>query len=93
MTYAGPDKVSYIPSTAGYPSAIIPAGTVVLTLRGALPVEHLHPGDRLVTRSGASMIERVYAHSPGCFTLEHGSQDPVYVLDKRVCDAYEGGGD
>lgn len=37
---------------AGTPMAIAP-GTPVLTLDGALPVDHLYPGDRLVTRHGA----------------------------------------
>ena len=37
---------------AAAPMAIAP-GTPVLTLDGALPVEHLYPGDRLVTRHGA----------------------------------------
>jgi len=32
------------------------AGTPVLTLDGALPAEHLLPGDRIVTRTGASVL-------------------------------------
>jgi hypothetical protein len=31
----------------------LPAGTPVLTLQGILPVEHILPQDRVVTRSGA----------------------------------------
>ncbi|MDG3042920.1 Hint domain-containing protein [Roseicyclus marinus] len=40
---------------AGAPMAIAP-GTPVLTLDGALPIEHLYPGDRLVTRHGARAL-------------------------------------
>lgn len=35
------------------------AGTSVLTLEGALPVDFLSPGDRVVTRSGSRRIARV----------------------------------
>jgi hypothetical protein len=35
------------------------AGTTVLTLEGALPVDYLEPGDRVLTRSGARRIARV----------------------------------
>lgn len=38
--------------------AIAP-GTPVLTLDGALPVEHLYPGDRLVTRHGARALAAI----------------------------------
>lgn len=37
------------------PIAIAP-GTTVLTLDGALPVEHLYPGDKLITRHGARAL-------------------------------------
>ena len=43
------------------PVGLAPA-TTVLTLDGALPVEHLYPGDRVITRHGAralAAIERV----------------------------------
>jgi hypothetical protein len=35
------------------------AGTVVLTLEGALPVDYLAPGDRVITRAGARPIARI----------------------------------
>lgn len=36
------------------------AGTVVLTLEGALPVEYLSPGDRVITRdSGVALLQTV----------------------------------
>jgi hypothetical protein len=37
------------------PAAIAP-GTTIVTLDGALPVEHLYPGDRLITRHGARAL-------------------------------------
>ena len=42
------------------PCNALVAGTVVLTLDGALPVEHLAPGDRVITRdSGTAVLARV----------------------------------
>jgi len=35
------------------------AGTVVLTLAGALPVEHLTAGDRIITRAGARSLRAI----------------------------------
>jgi hypothetical protein len=34
----------------------VPAGTGILTLDGSLPVEHLTPGDRVITRRGAMRL-------------------------------------
>lgn len=38
------------------------AGTVVLTLDGALPVEYLSPGDRVITRDSGMAILRATRH-------------------------------
>ena len=47
-------------------AAGIAAGTEVLTLDGALPVEFLGPGDRIVTRAGARVLRRLrVAQAPG----------------------------
>jgi hypothetical protein len=46
-------------STDARTLAGLPAGTLVLTLDGALPVEHLTPGDRIVTRRGAAVLRGV----------------------------------
>jgi len=35
------------------------AGTIVLTLAGALPVEHLTAGDRIITRAGARSLRAI----------------------------------
>lgn len=37
------------------PAALAPA-SIVMTLDGALPVEHLYPGDRVITRHGARAL-------------------------------------
>ncbi len=47
-------------------------GTQVLTLDGAIPVEFLNPGDRLITRRGARTLKSIVRH-----TLPEGTQ--------RVC--------
>lgn len=39
------------------------AGTLILTLDGALPVEHLVPGDRIVTRRGAVALRSVVSRA------------------------------
>jgi hypothetical protein len=63
-----------------YPSTTLPAGTIVLTLRGALSVEDLHRGDRVVTKAGASEVKRVHTRDPDNFTLEFDNHETVYVL-------------
>lgn len=37
----------------------IAAGTPVLTLSGAIPIEQIVPGDRVITRSGARIVREV----------------------------------
>ena len=64
---AGFDMTELTPITAGLlvddmgqasPVAIAP-GTTVLSLDGALPVEHLFVGDRLITRHGARALTAI----------------------------------
>ena len=40
-------------------SGAIAGGTVIYTLEGALPVEFLSPGDRIITRNGARHLRHV----------------------------------
>lgn len=43
--------------------AALPPGTEVLSLAGALPVEALYPGDRVITRdAGAQVLKRITRH-------------------------------
>ena len=46
----GPDAVTL---------AGVAGGTVILTLDGALPIEFLAPGDRVLTRAGSRRVARV----------------------------------
>ncbi|RMA42166.1 Hint domain-containing protein [Rhodophyticola porphyridii] len=43
--------------------ASLPVGTTLLTLDGALPVEHLVPGDRVITRDGAYRLRAALRHT------------------------------
>ena len=79
-----PDASRVPPRRMRYPSATLPAGTIVLTLRGALSVETLHRGDRVVTRSGASEVKRVHSRDQDCFTLEFDDHEVVYVLSTNL---------
>ena len=45
--------------TAAVTPAGVAGGTVILTLDGALPVEFLAPGDRVLTRAGSRRVARV----------------------------------
>lgn len=45
-------------------SAALPPGTEILTLAGALPVEALYPGDRIITRdAGAQTLRSITRHA------------------------------
>lgn len=44
---------------AGSSTTGIAAGTVVLTLDGALPVDFIEPGDRIITREGMRVVREV----------------------------------
>ncbi len=47
------------------PAGIAP-GTAVMTLDGLLPVEHLLPGDRVITRCGIAILQDIRVHEdPG----------------------------
>ena len=40
----------------------IAAGTIVLTLDGAMPVEFIEPGERIITREGMRIVREVAVH-------------------------------
>lgn len=41
----------------------VPSGSIILTLDGEMPVEHLLPGDRIVTRnSGRALLASIHRH-------------------------------
>lgn len=75
------DCVQAAPPKAKCPSATLPGGAIVLTLRGALPVENLRRGDRVVTKSGGTPLKRMHFHDGDFFTLEFDRPEVVFVLD------------
>lgn len=77
----------------------VSAGTLILTLDGALPVEHLSPGDRIITRAGARILtaissrpsRRTYVirpHTPGHDrpgeAVTLGARQEILVRDWRA---------
>ena len=51
------------PASALVQQTGLTAGTMVLTLAGALPVEHLVAGDRLITRDGARTLKAIHTRT------------------------------
>lgn len=69
----------------------IAAGTVVMTADGALPVDFLEPGHRVVTRSGIRVLREVHQHrysgpaiSIGEGALGHGRPEQALTLPAHV---------
>ncbi|MGC9368163.1 MAG: Hint domain-containing protein [Paracoccaceae bacterium] len=80
---SGAETVQIVPRQPELTSVTLSAGTVVLTLRGALPVEQLHRGDRVITRTGGTVLKRVHSRDHKCFWLEFDNPEVVYVLDRQ----------
>ena len=69
-------------------------GTAVMTLEGALPVEFLAPGDRILTRSGARTLRevevtvmqnaRVLRISQDTLGVDRPAEDMVVVPDQPI---------
>ena len=53
-------------------------GTIIFTLEGALPVEYLSPGDRIITRAGMRVLRDLRAGSGG-FALHFDQPEVVYA--------------
>lgn len=55
--------ISHVMETAASglsaPTHGVAQGVVVMTMEGALPVEYLAPGDRVITRSGARRVRQI----------------------------------
>ncbi|MEX5729306.1 putative cupin superfamily protein [Rhodovulum iodosum] len=59
-------------------------GTIVLTMDGALPVEFLSPGDRIVTRAGARVLRDIH-HDGACrFALRFDAPEVIYADGMEV---------
>lgn len=52
-------KAGGIRASHEMPRCAMAAGTTVLTLMGAVPVEYIAPGDRVITRAGARTVRAV----------------------------------
>lgn len=64
------------------PATTLPAltaGTTVLTLAGALPVEHLTAGDRVITRDGARTLKAVHPRTEAVARLIRVSASAIGV--------------
>ncbi len=53
-------------------------GTIIYTLDGALPVEFLSPGDRIITRAGMRPLRGITAEGGG-FKLHFDQPEMVYA--------------
>lgn len=70
----------HAPLAQGDASGGVALGSRILTLDGALPIEHLYPGDRIITRAGVRRLERIRR-----LNLPEGA--PIITLK---CDALGG---
>ncbi len=57
---------------------VVPHGTIIYTLEGALPVEYLEAGDRIVTRAGARIL-RGLERRRGGFRLRFDGGAVIYA--------------
>jgi hypothetical protein len=70
------------------PQAGLAPGTIVFTLDGALPVEVLVPGDRIVTRSGARVLKEVTVLSGARgFLLRFDQPEVIYADGQELLAA------
>lgn len=53
-------------------------GTIIYTMDGALPVEYLVPGDRIITRSGAQLLTGLEVSNAG-FALKFSNPQIIYA--------------
>ena len=78
-------------ATSAESAAKIPApvqglerGTKVYTLKGAVPVERLRAGDRIVTRSGAAVLRGLVRSAGDAFALDFDRPQIVLLADRQV---------
>jgi len=62
-------------------------GTIVYTLDGALPVEFLNAGDRIVTRAGSRVLRGISGDSERGFALSFDAPQVVYADGMQVAMA------
>ena len=86
-------KVTAAKSTAGLDHGLA-IGTPVLSLDGMMPVEYLHPGDRVITRSGARKLmaiemtlvqnARVISISAGVLGVDRPAEDMIVTPNQPI---------
>ena len=60
-------------------TAGLPKGTTIMTSDGALPVEYLEPGDRIITRSGMKVLRNIDTPAPHLFQLTFDRTEVIYA--------------
>ncbi len=64
----------------------LPLGTIIHTLDGALPIEFLSPGDRVITRAGARVLRSVETGTDG-FLLGFDTPQVIYADGREMLAA------
>ncbi len=71
----------------------LPLGTIIMTMDGALPVEYLEPGDRIITRAGARVLKAIDTPAPHSFSLQFDRPEVIYAdgrqLRSDTCETYQ----
>jgi len=75
------------PGTCAPRSGDLPLGVIVFTADGALPVEFLSPGDRIVTRSGMRVLRGIDTPAPAAFRLRFDAAEVIYADGAQVACA------
>ncbi len=56
----------------------LPPGTIIFTMEGALPIEFLCPGDRIITRAGMRVL-RAVGRGLDSISLEFDRPEIIYA--------------
>lgn len=89
LTISQTETLQTLPQIAG-----LTAGTQILTLSGAMPVEFLSPGDRIITRAGARTLRalrvevtpaaRMIRISASALGIEQPEDDMIVSPDQQM---------
>jgi len=71
-------------ATLRHHEAGLSAGTIILTAEGALPIEYLEPGDRIITRAGMRVLRAIDTPAPRRFALDLGAPETIYADEIMV---------
>ncbi|WP_095589892.1 hypothetical protein [Actibacterium ureilyticum] len=70
--------------TPQHDTGTLAIGTMVMTLDGALPVEYLTPGDRIVTRAGLRILRQIDTPAPHRFALFFDQPQVIYADGRQI---------